>query len=139
MNEKKIVAPKGMVQAGATGWLSSRGSDGQMNPMEVSRSVLIESLRWLSEYPIVPSHEVIQSMLGEPRCPLRDCPPSTQIRYVATEWQRRMFLAPEPEIPEAVKDLLLSESSLDREAYFRPGIYNQRILEAFRRGKETQR
>lgn len=45
----KIEVPKDMAQAGATGWVASRGPDGQMNPMEVARSVLGEALRWLDK------------------------------------------------------------------------------------------
>ena len=45
-----------------------------------------------------------------------------------------MFLAPEPEVPEAIKDLLWSISG-DKEDH----EHNSAILEAYRRGLESNR
>jgi hypothetical protein len=45
-----------------------------------------------------------------------------------------MYDAPEPEVPEEIKNLLCAGSDTDREGYFRPDIYNERIIEAYRRG-----
>ncbi len=60
----------------------------------------------------------------------------TWLKDVIFLWQQRMFLVPSPEVPEAVKDLLCAGANTVKEAYFRPDIYNERILEAYRRGKE---
>ena len=49
------------------------------------------------------------------------------------DYVRRMFLAPEPEVPEAIKDLL--------EGPEEPGISareaNWRVIEAYRRGQRN--
>ena len=50
------------------------------------------------------------------------------------DYVRRMFLAPEPEVPEAIKDLL--------EGPEEPGISareaNWRVIEAYRRGQQSK-
>ena len=94
----------------------------------------------LSENPIVPNEadvmEILQERVrshhisGEEYCAI---PPAT-VRFVIREWQRRMFLAPEPEVPEAIKDLL--------EGPEEPGISareaNWRVIEADRRGQQSK-
>ena len=94
----------------------------------------------LSENPIVPNEadvmEILQERVrshhisGEEYCAI---PPAT-VRFVIREWQRRMFLAPEPEVPEAIKDLL--------EGPEEPGISareaNWRVIEAYRRGQQSK-
>ncbi len=42
------------------------------------------------------------------------------------QWQIRMFFSQEPEIPEEIKDLLWDNINV---------MANERIIEAFRRGK----
>lgn len=94
----------------------------------------------LSENPIVPNEidvmEILQERVrshhisGEEYCAI---PPAT-VRFVIREWQRRMFLAPEPEVPEAIKDLLLDGADFihgQRHA----DEANKQILEAYRRGQ----
>lgn len=53
------------------------------------------ALLWLAENPIVPNCEQAEELF---------C--NKSIISVCVEWQRRMFLAPEPEVPEELKDLL---------------------------------
>jgi hypothetical protein len=50
---------------------------------------------------------------------------------------RRMFLAPEPEVPEAIKDLMWSQPlyKCDTEFYEAIPNANASVLEAYRRGK----
>lgn len=130
MSEKRYVVPEGMVQAGATGWLAARGEDGKLNPMDVSRSVLIEALRWWSENPMVPTDQQLQEM--------RQAIPRNGLTYdswVAVEWQRRCFLAPEPEVTEAVKDLLLEKSAWISDILV--NTVNRDLLEAYRRGQKS--
>ncbi len=94
MSEKKIVVPDFMVQAGATGFLA-KGSP--LEPMAAAGAVLIESLRWLAENPIVPrdkeANELSDKWFANPGR-------NTEAfwRYAYSEVQRRMFLAPEPEV-----------------------------------------
>ena len=146
---KKIVVPEGMLKAAVedAAWngpiYGARGAIGVI--------VLEAGLRWLSENPIVPNasdtlgllQERVQSghLSNEEYCSI----PSTTVRAVIREWQCRMFLAPPPEVPEEVKDLLLDESQERRtdfrganvSSWARPFI-NEAILEAYRRGKESK-
>ena len=99
MSEKRYLVPKGMVQAGATGWLAARGEDGKLNPMEVSRSVLIESLRWLAEgqynsgesptFTPERYEEVIKALDWR----AASYPPYWIASGIIAEWHRQMFLA----------------------------------------------
>jgi hypothetical protein len=53
------------------------------------------------------------------------------VRWIASEWLKEMFLAPEPEVPEEVRDLLVNAVS--------PESYpNPQIVEAFRRGQKSK-
>ena len=85
MGEKRVVVPEGMYDAA----MKYQDSGIQCG------AALEAALRWLSENPIVPSVEqcdAIRDVLG-PREDLMQW----QVKEVAFEWQRRMFLAPEPE------------------------------------------
>jgi hypothetical protein len=93
-------------------------------------------MRCLSENPIVPTigdvigllqERALSGYLSEEGC----CGISaTTIRCVMREWQRRMFLAPEPEVPEEIKDLLYNEHDI-APPYER---HNNLVIEAERRG-----
>lgn len=86
---KKIVVPDGMYLAA----LPHQDSGTQCS------AALEAALRWLSENPIVPTDEQIQATcaaisedwrVGEPF--------EDTYRDLLVEWQRKMFLAPEPEM-----------------------------------------
>ena len=83
MGEKRVVVPEGMYDAA----MKYQDSGIQCG------AALEAALLWLSENPIVPTEEQAQYMydgkngLGH----------AGTIRYCMIEWQRRMFLAPEPE------------------------------------------
>jgi hypothetical protein len=85
---------------------------------------------WLSKNPILPTEEQAQYMydgkngLGH----------SATIQYCMTEWQRLMFLAPEPKVPEEIKDLLYEKKRCDLWA----DETNFHIQEAFRRGQRSK-
>ena len=125
---KKIIVPSGMFEA-------AKNSEYEPGSVEV-RSILEAALRWLSENPIVPTIEQTGSLIDWynhkkfGNGAVSDC---------AVEWQRRMFLAPEPEVPEELKDLLLDEN-IPTADYSRPNrdYYNTQILEAFRRGQKSK-
>jgi len=95
-------------------------------------------IRWQSEEAPVPTPEQCAEMLqsfaldGEARTggPVN----RAQARCIAKTWIRRMYLAPEPEVPEAIKDLLVSQIA---PLVFRSesGLgYNEAVTEAYRRG-----
>ena len=100
-------------------------------------------LRWLSEYPIVPTEDQCKDLLDEAYGHIggsRD-----QLKFEIAQFQRKfMFHAPEPEIPEEIpeeiQDLLWvggeASGSGDEEwdrAEDRKEV-NKAILEAYRRG-----
>ena len=87
----KIVVPEGMLEAALDGVeeLAGVGVFGMVG----IRTALEAALCWLAENPVVPGHiqtiglcQVYESRSGD-YC--------QSIRDVATEWQRRMFLAPD--------------------------------------------
>lgn len=135
---KKIVVPEGMLKAAVedAAWngpiYGARGAIGVI--------VLEAGLRWLSENPIVPNasdtlgllQEIVQSghLSNEEYCSI----PSTTVRAVIREWQCRMFLAPEPEVPEAIKDLLLDERTNEGLGKVAGKSYNNALIEAYQRG-----
>ncbi len=57
---------------------------------EVTRKVLEAFIRWQSENPRVPTGQQLWEM--STKGPLAD------VNFVCAEWQRRMYLAPEPEV-----------------------------------------
>ncbi len=117
MSEKRYVVPDGMMNAAC----NDHHAIG-VNQRDVAK-MLEAALRWLSENPIVPT---------ERECArLCDYDPKI-VKFVVSVWQRLAFLAPEPEVPEAIKDLLwvrLERDGCDVEDH------NKDILEAYQRGK----
>ena len=86
MQEKKIVVPDGMLKAA----IECRNLEGIHK--RTFEAILEAALRWLSDNPIKPTrHQVTELMV---------------IPFMFEEWQRRMFLAPEPEIPEELRDMV---------------------------------
>lgn len=93
MSDKKIVVPDGMLKA---------ASKGDPLDAEELREPLRLALEWLSEHPIVPSEEDCRSLV------IKKAGYDFEIwewaRWGASEWQRRMFLDPEPEIRAFVRN-----------------------------------
>ena len=119
----KIVVPEGMLEAvnenvQQAPWLD----DGFL------LSVIEAAFRWLSENPIVPTAEQMDEICRQHSWLDRD-----SVRFGAREWQRRMFLAPEPEMPEEIKDLLYDP----KDGPTKTGR-NDAVIEAFRRGKASR-
>jgi hypothetical protein len=52
-------------------------------------------------------------------------------------WVRRMYLTPEPEVPEEIKDLLLTRGCHKDIEPFKDEL-NLRMAECFRRGQKTR-
>ena len=95
----------------------------------------------LAEHPVIPTHEQAIALceVFEDKGGSRKPDYCDSIRAVAIEFQRCMFVAPEPEVPEGIKDMLLDARSPDSEhCFFKPSVYNERITEAYRRGKESR-
>jgi len=124
---KKILVPDGMRYAAGA---ATKGvdPDGCLIYLAIE-----EALRWLIENPIAPTLEQTEAM----RRLFRYADEPLQVYCdVAVEWQRRMFLAPEPEAPEEIKDLLLPNIE---HGFFKPEILNKRMAECFRRGQQSKR
>ena len=97
----------------------------------------------LSENPIVPNEadvmEILQERVrshhisGEEYCAI---PPAT-VRFVIRESQRRMFLAPEPEVPSEIRDI---DAWITVYLGSHPEIENIRrnFLLTFRRGQQSK-
>jgi len=121
MSEKKVTVPDGMLKA-ALAHMIGLG----FNPAKESTRELLEAaLRWQSENPIVPTWSDMDHML-DAYSP-DDVPSVSDCQFVAVEWQRRMYLAPAPEVTEEIKRRW--ESSPTPETMIR-------IAEAFRRGSK---
>jgi hypothetical protein len=141
--EKKIQVPEGMLKAGIEAWrmdlpLSTFPS---VTAANTTQMILEAALRWLSRNPILPT--------VEQACVLRRFSLSVDQSYnarettaaacmgVAVEWQLIMFLAPEPEVPEAIKDLLENHDAVHYG--FTSDTAKKAILEAYRRGQNSVR
>jgi hypothetical protein len=124
---EKIVVPQGMLEAACH-------SFGVVPSIDRLEKAIEAALLWLSENPIVPTEDEAQYMydgkngLGH----------SATIQYCMTQWQRRMFLAPEPKVPEEITKLtnellaLIPQDSLIR------NDIRAAIHEAYRRGKAAR-
>ncbi len=93
MGEKKIVVPEDMIRAACKGTFV--GQDIRWSPT-VCHRILESAMRWLSENPIVPTEAQTDAMAGH--FSSDDSLFGTFARWFAVEWQRRMFLAPEPDV-----------------------------------------
>lgn len=90
---RKIVIPEGMLNAACSAQSAKRiDPEGWM----IVRESLEAALIWLANNPIVPNEEVISDISLE-----MGRVTSGAISKMLQEWQRRMFLAPEP-IPESI-------------------------------------
>lgn len=96
--------------------------------------------RAMTENPIVPTDEQMDSAYLEIYgCRLSEASDRGNVSKFVASIQRRMFDAPEPEMPEEIKDMLLDAGAPDSEhCFFKPSVYNERIIEAYRRGKESR-
>lgn len=95
--------------------------------------LLEAAIRWQAENPRVPTPQ--QKLEMAFRGPLND------VHFLCAEWQRRMYLAPEPKAPEEIQDLLYSHTI----GGYRPkgtqalDQIDGRIIEAYRRGQKAGR
>ena len=112
--EENIIVPSGMFQAALTA-----AKQCQLERMDVPKSaqfITEAALRHLSEHPIEPTDAQAEELWRweRDRGGFGDRTDAESAVCVAVEFQRRMFLAPEPEVPEeefsvdidAVQDIL---------------------------------
>lgn len=141
MSEMKVLVPEGMLKAAQDVWMIF--ADYPCDPSRFRQTVLpsiAAALRWLSENPVVPTNQQYH-LVFEAACRLGTCKDQGAPQYIdmMVEWQRHMFLASEPEAPEEIADLMVSEKSIQGagaqsiESAIKQ--LNQRTLEAFRRGQ----
>jgi len=134
MSESRIVVPDGMLTAA----MHAIGIPEQYKQTHQVNKALEAALRWLSENPIVPTDEQVKAIhhsATEAACTSKSILP-----FFAIEWQRRMFLAPEPEIPEDIRDLIYGDE-VAATGLVKGGTFdesNQRVLEAYRRGQKSK-
>jgi hypothetical protein len=121
---RKILVPEGMLKAAmnASEWRSPNTRFGMECRLEVA-------LRWLSENPIVPTLADVDEFHSPDMFQLSY---REQLRVACIRWQQLMFLAPESTPREAVNDLLVSVRGLNITQL------DERIIEAYRRGKESK-
>jgi len=107
MMEKRIAVPEGMLRAAWHAQLPADNptfewDEGDEMNRKFYRRIFEAALLWLSENPIVPTLEQHMEISGVVRSRV-DHNNLTMWDFWA-EWQRRMFLAPEPKVPEVVKE-----------------------------------
>lgn len=134
--DKKIQAPDEMLKA-AVAAMKERSGTKFCSTEQWAALGLEAALGWLADE-WEPSEELLIAIQGELKPYVEDLTPFT-LRNIATILSiasRRMFLAPEPEIPEAVKDLLVEPFIRQ----WRGEELNKAVIEAYKRGlKEGNR
>lgn len=129
MSERKVVVPKEMLQAAEKAGLQGEYMIG--GPFLVSMEVAIEAaLRWLAENPIVPTLADVKEFHSPETLQLSY---HGQLQEACVRWQRRMFLAPEP---EQRPDLIGIANKLTSNANWRSSDLYHALLEEFRMGQE---
>jgi hypothetical protein len=138
MSDSKIQVPEGMLEA-----VDRACPSLDYLPAGRKRDILEAALRWLSKNPIVPTKQQALEL-----CQVyRDAGPQgpsflyDMLSVVSAEWQRRMFLAPDPDEP--IRDLLVEKEKpvAGREGWWTGKVFssdevNEKIREAHRRGRE---
>jgi len=119
---KKIIVPEGMLKA-----VNAAFDSGKRKPVEL----LEAALRWLSENPVVPTRGQLHDIMGQ-RFYYED-----HIIKGIIEWQRRMFLAPEEEIPKELKALMFGELAPAKVGPINKEMVNALVLEAYRLGQQS--
>lgn len=150
---KKIKVPEGMLEAAhkASEFTNYEREKRTLRfSLGIINTILEASLLWLTEHPIVPTESQAEDMIMESsqewRVPFGSSDPNAKpspkffLRQdaisVCTKWQRRMFDAPELEVPEEIRELLNlagENGGPTREEF------HSCVLEAYRRGKRSQK
>jgi hypothetical protein len=134
MSEKRYILPAGMFAAFMCGynicWTSYDG-DERNKHFTCMEAGVKAVLRFLAENPIVPTEEQVERIHNEEPVDAGSPTNVWQIRNYIKVWQWRMFLAPEPQVPKEIEDLLCAKSDTFNKHF------DDRIIEAFRRGQKA--
>lgn len=130
---KKIVVPEEMLAA-AVDAMKAPPTVSKFRSTEQWASCGLEAaLRWLSENPIVPTDEQVEHLKVGLNCYQTW---NDQLWLICDAWQRRMFLAPELEVPEEI-----SELCCQMDKYLNhtdgPSLAKDLLIEAYRRGQKA--
>jgi hypothetical protein len=127
-SSSKYLVPDGMKQAAALAWRQTPAVYGGEAALNAG---LEAALRWQAENPRVPTLAETEVMRRQFHCTDK---PLQVYQNVAVEWQLRMYRAPEPQMPAAIKDMqgiyllgLSSQRELDI-------LVDQIKMEAYNRG-----
>lgn len=132
MSDRKYVVPEGMVNAAIESAMGTAG----MSLRSGTESILAGALKWLAENPITPTNEEFIRLSKDLLTP-EDAKNGNIVSasVLMAEWQRRMFLEPEPEIPDEVDDLIWDMDT--PRSSMQDARHNRQIVEAFKRGLKS--
>jgi hypothetical protein len=148
MSEAKIKLPDGMLKAAENKYreLESYNSNFQTNPdfLALIRESLEAAMRWQKLNPQRPTaqqcFELRNLALAVNRNYNATEPTAASCAAVAIDWVSRMYDAPEPEVPEvpeAIKDLLISQDALNSDVFDIPALVKDIAIESYRRGQKA--
>ena len=133
---KKIIVPEFVLKAVSDAWNATKTGD------RVTHNIAEAVCRAISENPIVPTQQQASEM-WQVYVGLRGNAVDS-IAGCMAEWQRRMFLAPEPEVPEEISNLMWSDWQRQLGLPQTLGSWapleshNSQVIEAFRRGQKSK-
>lgn len=134
----KIKVPDEMFGAAMKAWNACPiAADGRRVAQWELEAALEAALRWLSENPIVPiNHECCGEMHRTVNAKGYCCYQSALL----AEWQRIMFREPEPEVPEAIRELMKNAGDCAPELMITVSVddWDEAVLEAYKRGKASR-
>jgi len=134
----KIVVPNGMLEVAKAAYDKNWRENGAV----ITNKILEAALRWLSDALGTSSFRLIVDNVYAARKD-RGKFPCDDAYCIAVESVRRMFLAPETEVPEEIKSLMFPVAQgipvalADNTVTVKKEV-NDRIIEAYRRGKEAK-
>jgi hypothetical protein len=97
------------------------------------KKVLEAFIRGQSENPRVPTDKQVRDLINEEPRGI-----GFTLAEFAIEWQRQMYLAPEPEVPEEISDLLYRHPKGFSDNFIGMDQADENTREAYRRGKESK-
>ena len=141
--KKHYKVPEGMLEVGYDAWMIY-GDYPAHDPAQkkIVEQMLERVVRWQAENGKLPN-TAEAARLGRNWAQLvREPIHPASIVGIIMEWQRQAYLAPEPEAPEALKDLLWEpytpKAPTAESQQLTDDLHNNGIYEAYRRGLEIQ-
>ena len=132
MSDTRIKLPEGMVYVAGVEFARRRAANLNTGVASNALRYAIEAaLQWKKEHPTVPTDEQLIAVSRRPIGATHGDMES--MRATIVEWQRREYDSPEP---INIEDLLLPNIE---SGFFKPEILNERLHEAFRRGRKQGR